>query len=185
MSVLTTVPPDFPIRKPQNNVEGGGGRGYVFIKDAEIADSSEFVLLQYSKDVQIRHPSCPDKSTDCLVDLNRETATHCRVNKTTGQQDNRSIGKNLTAVLLFVTFTAALLLFTVLLINLSKLCERRRGQTKEDGMVRDDMRWAEGREVVEKRIVWRESSGRNGEEVPLRLGGQKLARRQSWGRKGI
>lgn len=95
-------------------------------------------------------------------------------------------------MLLFVTFTAALMIFTILLIKLTRLCERRGGVTREDGMVREDMRWAEGREVVEKRIVWRDGrDGRDGEEgvkgsdLPSRAVGGKLARRQSWGRKGI
>ena len=59
-------------------------------------------------------------------------------------------------MLLFAVFCGACFAFTFLLINLTGLSERRRGVTKEDQMVGEDMRWAEGREVVEKRIVWGE-----------------------------
>ena len=79
---------------------------------------------------------------------------------------------------LFGTFCAALLVFTVLLIRLNKLSERRRGVSKEDGMVGEDTRWAEGREVVEKRVM----RGREGGEGASRKGGKTL-RRHSWGQK--
>ena len=68
-------------------------------------------------------------------------------------------------VLLFVTFLLSFLVFAALLIRLNRLSERRRGVHKEDGMVREDMRWAEGREVVEKRVVYERgawSMGRGG-----------------------
>ena len=92
----------------------------------------------------------------------------------------------LTLVLLFAVFCGACFVFTFLLINLTRLSERRRGVAKEDQMLGEDMRWAEGREVIEKRIVWRgqpdhaarEPGGPAGKrELPA----SKLARRQSWG----
>jgi len=39
--VVTTIPPGFPVPKKQKVAEEGGGRGFVFVKDAEIVDSSE------------------------------------------------------------------------------------------------------------------------------------------------
>ena len=82
---------------------------------------------------------------------------------------------------LFGTFCAALLVFTVLLIRLNKLSERRRGVSKEDGMVGEEMRWAEGREVVEKRVV-RVREGGEGLQPASRKGGKTL-RRQSRGQR--
>ncbi|ORX38642.1 hypothetical protein BD324DRAFT_649991 [Kockovaella imperatae] len=45
-------------------------------------------------------------------------------------------------------------IFSIFLVKCSRLLERRQGNIKVDGMVSADMRWAEGREVIEKRIVY-------------------------------
>lgn len=92
-------------------------------------------------------------------------------------------------MLLFATFCAAFFLFTILLIKFTRLSEKRRGNAKTDQMVGEDMRWAEGREVIEKKIVWESWSGGGVPGVPRAPGGEgregsKLARRQSWGNKG-
>jgi len=74
-------------------------------------------------------------------------------------------------------------IFTILLINIARFSERKRGVVREDGMVGEDMRWAEGREVLEKNIILMDSAG-GVMGVPRRLGSRegesKLARRDSW-----
>ena len=91
-------------------------------------------------------------------------------------------------MLLFLTFLGVFSVFTILLIRLTRLHERRKGTAKEDQMVGEDMRWAEGREVIEKRIVWDDASASGG---PVGVGGgrvrgegSRLGKRQSWGTGG-
>ena len=101
------------------------------------------------------------------------------------------------AVLLFVTFLAALLLFTTLLIRLSRFSERHRGLNKEDPMVGEGMRWAEGKEIIEHRAHHERRTvstrgGKSGEAwngreelppVPRRA--EKMVRRQSGVKMGL
>ncbi|EIW67357.1 hypothetical protein M231_02501 [Tremella mesenterica] len=58
------------------------------------------------------------------------------------------------STILFVIFLAAFFLFTACIIRLTRWTDSRFGKAKEDTMLSDDMRWAEGREVIEKRVVW-------------------------------
>jgi hypothetical protein len=57
-------------------------------------------------------------------------------------------------VLVFVSFCAAFFVFTCLLINFTRMLERHRGVAREDGMLGDGMKWAEGREVIERKIIY-------------------------------
>jgi len=72
-------------------------------------------------------------------------------------------------VLLFATFLVGFLVFSILLIRLTKMSERRRGVNKEDVMVGDDMRWAEGKVVVQPRVIYERPKGRSG---PTGTGGR-------------
>jgi hypothetical protein len=57
-------------------------------------------------------------------------------------------------VTLFATFFLSSLLVSILLIKCVRILDSRRGgDVPEDTMVRDDMRWAEGREVLERKVV--------------------------------
>jgi hypothetical protein len=56
--------------------------------------------------------------------------------------------------LIFLLMVGTMFVFSALLIHLARLSERQRGVAREDGMVGEDVRWAEGREVVERRIVF-------------------------------
>ncbi|TYJ52775.1 hypothetical protein B9479_006626 [Cryptococcus floricola] len=63
------------------------------------------------------------------------------------------------SMLLFVTFFVAFLVFTACFIRCTSFLDRRRarkrgGRVKEDTVVGDEMKWAEGREVVERKVVW-------------------------------
>ncbi|ODO06587.1 hypothetical protein I350_03943 [Cryptococcus amylolentus CBS 6273] len=63
------------------------------------------------------------------------------------------------SMLLFVTFFVAFLVFTVCFIRCTSFLDRRRarkrgGRMKEDTVVGEEMKWAEGREVVERKVVW-------------------------------
>ena len=65
-------------------------------------------------------------------------------------------------MLLFATFWASFFVLTVLLVQITKLIDKHRGVTKTDQMVHEDMRWAEGREVIERKIVWDSGPGGSG-----------------------
>lgn len=62
-------------------------------------------------------------------------------------------------VLIFLSFLITSLILTIMLIKSTQILSRRRG-SKVDQMVGEDMKWAERREVLEKRIIW--ESGRPG-----------------------
>ncbi|GFZ49396.1 hypothetical protein JCM24511_07516 [Saitozyma sp. JCM 24511] len=58
------------------------------------------------------------------------------------------------AMTLFATFFLSSLLVSILLIKCVRIIDSRRGgNVPVDTMVREDMRWAEGREVLERRVV--------------------------------
>jgi len=152
MEVVNSFPTDFPVQTDVKPDRADAGRGYVFLKDNELGDSSRssLPLLDLSTVVlclmptlrPVSHPLSPSASasTSELIEL---PLTH--------------------SVLLFTTFLLSLFLFTILLIRLNGLSERRRGVDKEDVMLGDEARWAEGREVVEPKVIYdRSGSSRSG-----------------------
>ncbi|ODN92815.1 hypothetical protein L198_05611 [Cryptococcus wingfieldii CBS 7118] len=76
------------------------------------------------------------------------------------------------SMLLFITFFVAFLVFTACFIRCTSFLDRRRarkrgGRVKEDTVVGDEMKWAEGREVVERKVVWQnvEHGKKSGREM--------------------
>lgn len=56
-------------------------------------------------------------------------------------------------VLLFITFFFSFLILTIFAIKLDKCLNRRRGGGKKDQVIREEMSWAEGREILERKII--------------------------------
>lgn len=65
-------------------------------------------------------------------------------------------------VLLFITFFFSFLILTIFAIKLDKCLNRRRGGGKKDQVIREEMRWAEGREILERKIIWQGKMGGEG-----------------------
>lgn len=65
-------------------------------------------------------------------------------------------------MLLFITFFFSFLILTIFAIKLDKCLNRRRGGVKKDQVIREEMRWAEGREILERKIIWQGEDGRSG-----------------------
>ncbi|WVQ74785.1 hypothetical protein IAR50_004391 [Cryptococcus sp. DSM 104548] len=84
------------------------------------------------------------------------------------------------SMLLFVTFFFAFLVFTIIFIRCTSFLDRRRarkrgGRVKEDTVVGEEMKWAEGREVVERKIVWQNAGhGQRGQRGISRDGTRGL-----------
>ncbi|WVQ82039.1 hypothetical protein IAT38_004167 [Cryptococcus sp. DSM 104549] len=78
------------------------------------------------------------------------------------------------SMLLFVTFFFSLLILTISCIKISTCLNKRRGGGKEDTVIGEEMRWAEGRTVLERRIVWDTGSVYGG-------GGQGQGQGQGYG----
>lgn len=68
----------------------------------------------------------------------------------------------LQTVLLFITFFFSFLILTIFAIKLDKCLNRRRGGGKKDQVIREEMRWAEGREILERKIIWQGKMGGRG-----------------------
>ncbi|OXG24376.1 hypothetical protein C367_03577 [Cryptococcus neoformans Ze90-1] len=66
------------------------------------------------------------------------------------------------SMLLFLTFFFSFLILTIFAIKLDKCLNRRRGGGKEDQVIGEEMRWAEGREVLERKIIWQGRMGGRG-----------------------
>lgn len=58
-----------------------------------------------------------------------------------------------SAVALFATFAATCLVLSLLFIQYFKFADARRG-ARGDQVVDDDLRWGEGRVVVERKVVF-------------------------------
>nr|KIR85055.1 hypothetical protein I308_04806 [Cryptococcus tetragattii IND107] len=68
------------------------------------------------------------------------------------------------SMLLFITFFFSFLILTIFAIKLDKCLNRRRGGGKKDQVIREEMRWAEGREILERKIIWQGKMGGEGNE---------------------
>ncbi|WVQ89790.1 hypothetical protein IAS59_003554 [Cryptococcus gattii] len=66
------------------------------------------------------------------------------------------------SMLLFITFFFSFLILTIFAIKLDKCLNRRRGGGKKDQVIREEMRWAEGREILERKIIWQGKMGGGG-----------------------
>ncbi|WVQ99876.1 hypothetical protein IAU59_007019 [Kwoniella sp. CBS 9459] len=76
------------------------------------------------------------------------------------------------SMLIFITFFTTLLVLTIVLIKantlLSSSSNDQRG--KVDNVIGDDMKWAEGREVVERKIIWQNAASSSSSGIKARGG---------------
>ncbi|OCF39052.1 hypothetical protein I317_07158 [Kwoniella heveanensis CBS 569] len=117
---LSTFPASFPIETHDIVETEGGGRGYIFLKDQEVADS----------------------------------------------------------MLIFVSFFATLLVLTVVMIKANTLFSSSSNDErgKVDNVIGDDMKWAEGREVIERKIIWESAATPNTRRGGRGRGGQRSSK---------
>lgn len=108
-------------------------------------------------------------------------------------EDRPTVFKLMTVVLLFLSFIITALILTILMIKWTHRVTRKSG-SKGDQMVGEDMKWAERREVLERKIVWESgrSSGngrggsgpRLGRGVEAQVGWRELSERERERGKG-
>ncbi|WWC93684.1 hypothetical protein V866_000520 [Kwoniella sp. B9012] len=118
---LYSFPPNFPVDTPQPALPNSSNRGYMFMKDQQVLDSTLIFFVIFG-----------------------------------------------TCLLLTITCIKCNSLFTA-------ADQRRKG--KVDNVIMEDMKWAEGREVIERKIIWETGT----DSIKSKKGGVGGARRSVLG----